>query len=141
MRDAFGGTFMIKVMITFFVIYICFFTIAINFAKTFMIKNEVINMLENKKLANDLDEYKTKIDNFVPSVGYSHFDDRDKLLGYCDNADLTKQGICVKMISVDSSDGVEKYYYKVTSYLIMNFPLFDTGLVIPISGETKVINL
>lgn len=38
MRDAFGGAFMIKVMLIFLGIYIAFMAVALNYAKAFRVK-------------------------------------------------------------------------------------------------------
>ena len=42
MRDAFGGAFMIKIFIVFIFVYICLTAMALNYAKAFKVKNEII---------------------------------------------------------------------------------------------------
>ncbi len=138
MKDAFGGTFMIKVMITFFVIYICFFTVAISFAKTFRIKNEVINILESKDNVNNYNKAANDINAYLGSVGYSYSDNSEIKKNCTAPAELLTRGICINKISDEDSD---KFYYVVTAYIVMEFPLFNFGYAIPISGETKLINL
>ena len=44
MRDAFGGVFMIKLALIFIIIYVSFMAVAINYAKAFRVKNQVINI-------------------------------------------------------------------------------------------------
>ena len=46
MRDAFGGTFMIKLGLVFLVVYVSFMAVAINYAKAFRVKNQIINIIE-----------------------------------------------------------------------------------------------
>ena len=52
MRDAFGGTFMIQLLIIFIIIYIGFTAVALNYAKAFKAKNAVIEYLENQVQGN-----------------------------------------------------------------------------------------
>ena len=56
MRDAVGGTFMIKLLLIFLAVYTVFIAIAINYAKAFKVKNKVINKSNY---------YKQDISNFI----------------------------------------------------------------------------
>ena len=60
MRDAFGGAFMIKLMLIFLVIYVCFIAVALNYAKAFKAKNGIIDLIENSwlKLNHILERFK-----------------------------------------------------------------------------------
>ena len=49
MRDSFGGTFMIQLLLIFIVIYVSFMAVALNYAKAFRVKNGVINILEQQQ--------------------------------------------------------------------------------------------
>ncbi len=51
MRDAFGGSFLIKLFLVFIAIYMFFIAMALNYAKAFKVKNEVIKYLENNEVA------------------------------------------------------------------------------------------
>ena len=48
MRDAIGGTFMLRILIIFIVLYIVFMCFAVSYAKTFRLKNKVIDILEQQ---------------------------------------------------------------------------------------------
>ena len=50
MRDAFGGSFMIKLFLVFIFIYMFFTAIALNYAKAFKVKNKVIDYLEDNEI-------------------------------------------------------------------------------------------
>lgn len=147
MKDAFGGTFMLRVLIVFFVIYISIMTVAIGFSKAFRVKNNVINILENPTYRND-DVSKCKagdngndicgaIDEYLRSVSYN-YTDNETLIKKCTatGGNYVSRGICISKI--DSND---KKYYKVTSYFVISAPLFKINMTAPITGETKVINL
>lgn len=142
MRESFGGAFMIKLILVFIVIYISFMAVAINYAKAFRVKNNVINILEQSQF--ELGDSIDSIDNYLGTVSYivnnsssvsSHcngvaFGNTDK----AKNTVLTARGVCIEKMG----DG-NKHYYKVTSYISINFPFFDISMTLPISGETKMI--
>ena len=69
MRDAFGGAFMIKVMLIFLGIYIAFMAVALNYAKAFRVKNQIINIIEQyegyEKKASDNTEVKDIIGSYL----------------------------------------------------------------------------
>lgn len=50
MRDAFGGIFMIRLLLIFIVIYVAFTAISLNYAKAFRIKNKVISFIEENEI-------------------------------------------------------------------------------------------
>ena len=50
MRDAFGGSFMIKVILVFIFIYVGFIAIALNYAKGFRLKNAIMDYLEDNQI-------------------------------------------------------------------------------------------
>lgn len=134
MKDAFGGSFMLSIILTFFVIFICFMAAAINLSKTFRIKNTVINYIERYKSVDE--DTIDKIDEYLRGIAYSYPEDTNPRVGrHCEsqNGSLTNNGVCI--VSMDNGS-----YYKVFAYIVMDFPLFNIGTLIPISGETKIIN-
>ena len=146
MKDAFGGAFVLRIMLIFFVVFICFMTVAINFAKTFRIKNNVINILEKSANGKSSETY-AAIEKYLKDISYSYGTsvkvkkDCDKRL---EKSKITNdsviisgniRGVCVVPIGTKDS-----YYYRVTSYIVLDFPLFRLGTVIPISGESKTID-
>ena len=60
MRDAFGGVFMIRLMLVFIVIYVAFAAISLNYAKAFKIKNSVISYIEENDIQDFCNENKLK---------------------------------------------------------------------------------
>lgn len=143
MKDAFGGTFMIKVMLIFFVIFISFMAVAINYSKVFRVKNGVINILERNAISNS-DELMSNIEDYLSSTGYV-YPNNDKISKDCNEqvkekygdktvAYMNLNGVCIIPFGTDS-----ERYYKVSVYLVFDFPLFDIGTVVSVSGETKII--
>ncbi len=145
MKDAFGGAFMLKIMIIFFVIFISFMTVAINFAKTFRIKNNVINIIERNDVTSV--EIQDKILDYLRSASYV-YSNNPQIKEHCDSimakSELAKDssfplkgdigGVCV--VPFGSRDS---YYYWVSSYMVVNSPMFSLGFAIPIVGESKIL--
>lgn len=149
MQEAFGGTFLLKIFMIFFIIYVAFIGIALNFAKIYRIKNNVINILEqyqydmdnrdNGNVYNNLEEYLNNVPYGFQDAQGANFNnyckrrasDGEKI----DRTMYTRYGVC----TIQKGD-VGKYYYSVTVYYVIDFPILDL-LKIPItaSGETIVI--
>lgn len=146
MRESFGGAFMIKLILIFIVVYISFMAVAINYAKAFRVKNNVINLLEQNqfKLGDEI----TFIDKYLDSVPYNFYDNRsvqdncnNVTFGSTDNEKktvLTLNGACIVKMG-DEDENSRDYYYKVTTYISIEFPFFNIYMTFPISGETKII--
>ncbi len=60
MREAFGGIFMIRLMLVFIVIYVAFAALSLNYAKAFKIKNSVISYIEENDVQDFCNESKLK---------------------------------------------------------------------------------
>lgn len=143
MRESFGGAFMIKLVLVFIVIYVAFMAVAVNYAKAFRVKNNVINILEQSQyqLGDDISE----IDSYLSGVPYNLNGNTD-VSSKCGsgtefgskngNSVLTMNGVCITQLGDVSNN---KIYYRVTSYISIEFPFFNIFMTLPISGETKVI--
>lgn len=144
MKDAFGGAFILRIMLIFFAVFICFMAVAINISKTFRIKNEVISILQRSdptelfSLSEEggRTDVSIKIDDYLQSIAYK-YTNNSNITNNCKNngGTLTGNGVCI----VEYNNGSNKVYYKVIAYIVIDFPLFHLGTVIPISGETKTI--
>lgn len=142
MREAFGGTFMIKLMLIFIAIYIAFIAVALNYAKAFRVKNGIIDIIEQNE---GIDDYKDtsgtlgEIDEYLNKVSYYVSLDKIDSLNTEDNYCSTR-GYCIKRIDATSKvDNINSSYYKVTTYININFPFFGLDFRIPITGETRKI--
>lgn len=116
MRDAFGGVFMIRLLLVFIVIYVAFSAISLNYAKAYRIKNSVISAIEESEITtlDDIDkneEFLTKLDVIVASTNYAkecnsklydgkgYYRDGQSILSYChsgiviENAKSTKKEV------------------------------------------------
>ena len=132
MRDAFGGAFFIKLMLIFFVVYISFIAVALNYAKAFRIKNTIVNFIEEHEgydtpVQDLVENYVADMGYYVSSVGP---DSSTKYGQGC-----TGRGYCVTNMYSDELRGT---YYKVTTFIEITFPFFGLNITVPISGETRV---
>ncbi|HOO68297.1 MAG TPA: hypothetical protein PLC53_02920 [Bacilli bacterium] len=132
MREAIGGALLIKLVMFFIVIYVCFLAIAINYSITFRVKNQIINLIESYEgydLAREhIEDYIADVGHYKTSVGTVSIGD-----GTCDD------GYCIEPISVSRDGDVVGYYYKVTTYVTFDFPIIGQITNFPVSGETRVI--
>jgi len=151
MRDAFGGTFMLKLALVFFVIYVCFMGIAINYAKAFRVKNQVINIIEQYQYTGTTSAEDTKaltaINTYLDSVPYD-FSSNNNVKQKCEDiASKTgsdykfaeSKGACIIPMGTAGPMGSSSRYYKVVTFINIDFNFFNIHMTIPISGETKAI--
>lgn len=135
MREAFGGTFMIKLALIFIIIYVSFMAVAINYAKAFRVKNGVINIVEQYQYSGSpTDTAIQKIDDYLADIGYDYSSSKSQLQGHCSGGNFIDRGVCI----VNKGD-TDNPYYKVTTYIYIELPFFQINMTIPISGETKII--
>ncbi len=150
MRDAFGSTFMFKLIIIFIVFYVSFMTIAVSYAKVFRIKNGVIDILEqyqyNSSIRTDWDNIVVgKVDRYLENFAYRYGNNKD-LERNCNTSyedddksvkKFSENGVCIAR--TDLGNGAVSY--TVVAYLVIQFPFFQQNFVIPITGETSTIKI
>lgn len=143
MREAFGGTWLMGIVLLFIVVFSGFLAISINYSKAFKVKNEILNLIEkNEGFSNTSGSYsgnstEEKIQNYLDKIGYAsatNFKCPENLYG--ENYAPRDGGYCVAKI--DSKDG-KSSYYKVTTFVKIELPLIWNSFSFPVSGETKVI--
>lgn len=141
MRESFGGAFMINLVLVFIVIYISFMAVAINYAKAFRVKNNVINILEQNQYSGggSSEVAIIKVNEYLPKVPYN-MGGNESIRRNCNNQTegtpyYIENGVCV----VNMSSNNNPKYFKVITYISIDFPFFDIHMTIPISGETKSI--
>ncbi len=143
MRDAFGGTFMIRIMLVFIFLFVSFLAIALNFAKAFRIKDEIINYLEKNQIANgNISE--VSIEELLAPYGYGF----TSCLGNDEN--------CYSGVKIDPTceeiNGLNYCYYNVYVYINRDLGFLKTLLsltresdnsdmsgVWTVNGKTKTI--
>ena len=113
--------------------------VAISYAKAFRVKNQVINIIEQYQYSGtDKDNNVIElIDKYLTSVAYS-YGSNSSVITNCKNTGgkLTENGACIVSKTSNSST-----YYVVITYISIDFPFFDIHMIVPISGETKIISV
>lgn len=126
MREAMGGALLIKLVMFFIVIYVCFLAVAINYSITFRVKNQIINIIESYE---GYELAKEHIEEYIASVGYYKTSVSNVSIdSNCNN------GYCIEELTSERGK-----YYKVTTYVSFDFPIIGRITNFPVSGETKVI--
>ena len=139
MRDAFGGLFSIKVMLTFLVFYIFFICVALNYAKAFRVKNRIINVIEQREIFDT-----TTASQITQSVAPAGYNVNLNALGSrkCkgENGYYTtyQPGYSVSECIYSNGD-TSQCYYVVCTYLMFNVPILNLNFPIAIRGETRLI--
>lgn len=145
MREAFGGAFMIKLMLIFLAIYIAFIAVALNYAKAFRVKNKIIDIIEQSEGISEIDYNNTNegsvignINTYLNNVSYyvNIINIKNK---NTEGVHCYDRGYCIEEYAGPVNDGVTSKYYKVTTYININFPFFNLNFNIPITGETRKI--
>lgn len=138
MRDAVGGSFMIKLLLVFLAVYTIFIAIAINYAKAFRVKNKVLNIIEQNEGIKNYDDVTdpalTQIEEYMNSIHYgvSTTTVENKCEGY--NYINKDRGYCIATV-----DNVDASYYKVTTFVTISIPVVRLEYTVPIRGETRKI--
>ena len=137
MRDAFGGAFMIKLMLIFLVIYVCFIAVALNYAKAFKAKNGIIDLIERYEGYENCQDL---VNSYLSNIRYyvkSQSGDNAEYSKNNGNMTCYDLGYCIE--SFDDESGSN---YIVTTFLEVNFFGFDSlaglSFTVPIRGEVRI---
>lgn len=134
MRESFGGSFIINLILVFIVVFISFMAVTVSYAKAFRVKNQVINIVEQYQYSGAGDsEVENKIISYLDSVSYKNLS--SSVSDKCNNV----SGNLVNGVCIVPFDEVGARYYKIITYISIDFPFFNLSLVVPVSGETKTM--
>lgn len=157
MRESIGGGWLFSVVVLFIVLFSSYLAISINYSKAFKVKNYILSTIERREGYNgkyseteletvgklgsliETDENaQTEIYSYLKEFGYY-----SKVIksGYCEDKKMgitMPGGYCVKHICNDNEE-IGGNYYKVTTFLKIEFPLIKFVLKVPVSGETKLV--
>jgi hypothetical protein len=122
MREALGGSLILKIILIFITLYIAFLAIALSYSNSFKAKNIIVSIIEeNEGYPGSNDSTVIKINSKLEAISYS-----------IDNYKVTAHKVTEK--------GVRNgYYYQVTTYIIFDFPIVNIFFRFPITGKTRVI--
>ena len=134
MRESYGNTLLITVMMIFVVMMVSFTAVIVNIAKTFRVKNQIIDYVEQYKYDDKNGVSSSacidKISDYLSNTGYQKVELDDSIT--CDNNYWHDKGYCISPVGTDDNK-----YYKVTVYVSVSLPFFGVKLKLPISGESR----
>lgn len=141
MRDAFGGVFMIRLLLVFLFIYVSFTAVSLNYAKAFRIKNKVIDLIEQEEIL-DLKAYYqkgsgsglAKLDKILSNANYNKTCTNGN--GELSRKDGEPYAICYKGIVIEETGTTNNYKnYKVYTYA--NWNLGTLNMIFRLGGQSE----
>ena len=120
MKDSFGGTILIYVVIFFLGIYIVLIALTLRYSQAFKTKNKIIDVIEQ------YDGIKSSRDDDPVNV---------EIVNHLRSANVTPRDVNIELIS--NHDLRNTCYYKISSNIEWSWPFFGYSGVWTISGETK----
>ena len=143
MRDAFGGVFMIRLMLVFVFIFVAFAAISLNYAKAFRIKNNIIDFVEQEEIINLADLNKSngkrlqKLDAILDSANYNKVCRNGN--GLVEREAGMPQSYCYRGIYIEEISNDSKYItYEIHTFADWN--LGPLNLIINLSGQDQTAN-
>lgn len=142
MRDAVGGSFMIKLLLVFLAVYVIFIAIAINYAKAFKVKNKILDIIEQNEgigaYENTSDPAMIQIEDYLKTIYYGV--NTSSVANKCSSYEYIDEtrGYCITEIKNNDYEAPASYY-KVTTFVTIDIPLVNLSFTVPIRGETRRI--
>lgn len=148
MKESVGYTVSLNIMFTFIIIVFAFLSAALIYFKSNKVGNIITETVEKYEGYNDYAE--SEIRTKIISLGYSrkkvdcekYFDrmsveeqsgcDKANMQGLTDGSD----GYCI-FVCREMYDGEYYYYYKISTNLMLNIPIINDLLDIPIFSNTN----
>lgn len=143
MKESVGYTVTINIIIVFVVIIFAFLSAALIYYKSNKISNVVTNSIEKYEGYNSL--ARNEIERNMSSLGYNihsinckdSVSDKKAKNDICQIVDenySSNKGYCV-YLCIDK--GEEEYYYKIRTNMMINIPIINNILDIPIYSNTN----
>lgn len=148
MREAFGGTFLMYLLMIAIVIFVTFLAETLKYVQAFKVKNTIINYIEQYEGFNDTVKGELEGDNgYLKKVGYKGTKPsyeyittipQTAAVGEGKNIYCSEYGYCVKMEYCQGNIA----YYRVITNITLNFTAVVgvNGLRIEIPGETRYVS-
>lgn len=121
MKDTFGGTIMIYILIFFLGIYIVFIALTLRYAQSFKLKNKTIELIE---------QYNGEVNSNSFEDALSYYFEQNK--------GLKPKNLDVYIVNND--DKRKTCYYEVHSYIDWKWPFLGIEGTWDIHGETKNVD-
>lgn len=132
MRESIGGSFLLKMILVFFFLFIALLAISINYAQAFRVKNKIIDYIEQYEgytIENsEGNTAKDFITTYLFSIGY-----------YGAASGASKERGYEVCINTEERNTLKGRIYTVKTYLNIKLPVVGDIIKLPITGQTKFI--
>ena len=141
MKESIGTSYLFQIVVVFVLLFTGYLCLSINYARSYAVKNNIINNIQREKDFNDL--ARGKIDKYLSKVGF-------KSVGKCPSdyraydANGTYQGdgrsgvYCVKEVvtALKADDLPKRKYYRVVVFYKLDLPIFGSIFSFKNLGDT-----
>ena len=143
MRDAFGGVFMIRLMLVFVFIFIAFTAISLNYAKAFRIKNSLTDFIEQQEIF-DLDTFFgsanatgiAKLDQILDAAKYNKECQNVGANGRIPREEGDGKAYCYRGVVIEQEAIIDQtIVYKVYTYADWN--LGAINMILALGGQSR----
>ena len=155
MRDAIGGVFSLQIILIFVILINGYMAYSVNYTRAFRVKNEIINIVEQKEGFTEGGTAADEISALVKTAGYGLSSVQQQAVRNNNNVDgwycNGKEGYCIKCndntgnnkLNADDAS-YRGVYYTVKTYVNMDIPILNTiftGLpdILSVRGDTKTV--
>ena len=151
MRESFGATWEVQIIIIFILIFVSYLTVSVSYYKVFKAKNDIISIIERKEgmtegpngaigiINNYLrsNAYNAKGHCNAGSYGANSLDRTDnETFNYVVDGDSTKYYYCVEKVTNYYTENPGRSYYNVNLFFSLNLPVIGDIIDFGASGTT-----
>jgi len=143
MKESVGYTVTLNIVITFIIIVFAFLSIAYIYIKSNKVSNVIVETIEKHEGYSS--SAVSEIDNKLSAIGYNkkavncnnYYNRLVYEEGYqCSSLNNGSKGYCVFLCN-EMFDGECYYYYKVSTNMMINIPIVNNLLDVPIFSNTN----
>ena len=166
MRQAMGATWVLGIIMAFIILFTAYISVAINLAKSFQVKNNLVSMVELNEGYRDGDvAFVNRVHKYLENEGYynhGRLNDRQKFDCVVDNnpacsieclvsnsanqCEVWIQKSVEPIKQNNRSDGQvdptgtnSKTVYRISTFYKLDVPVIDLAVQFPISSDTRPI--
>ena len=142
MREAFGGVFMMRLMLVFVFIFVAFTAISLNYAKAFRIKNKVIDFVEQQEVF-DLDALFSsgnganlaKLDKILNDAKYNKECQKVGANGKIATEAGEPRAYCYRGIIIEENEIIDNRTIKYNVYTYADWNLGALNMILAMGGQ------
>lgn len=166
MRQAMGATWVLGIMMSFIILFTAYISVAINLAKSFQVKNNIVSMVElNEGYEEGDTAFINKVEDYLDHEGYFNhglINDRQKFNCVVDGNPACSISCLIRNSAnqcevwiqksvepikqnnrsdgqVDPTGTDSKTVYRITTFYKLDVPVIDLAVQFPISSDTRPI--